>query len=308
MGILVLAAQTSFADFPRVASILARDGYMPRQFAFRGERLAFNAGIVALAVVSIVLVVAFGGRVEALIPLYAIGVFTAFTLSQAGMVRHWFTERGSGWRRSAFFNGLGATVTAFVVVIFVIAKFALGAWIVLVLVPILIALMLFVHREYEAESHGLAVRIDARIPRPNRPQHVVVAAPIFSRAVVQAIRVAQTMGREVEVVHVTADRDEGERFREQVEAQIEGMTIVVVESPYRSLVNPFVRYLEVSRAEHADEVTVVLIPEYMPRHWWDRILYNQNGHRIRQALVGRRDFVVLDVPYREAWERPSDST
>ena len=308
MGILVLAAQTSFADFPRVASILARDGYMPRQFAFRGERLAFNAGIVALAVVSIVLVVAFGGRVEALIPLYAIGVFTAFTLSQAGMVRHWFTERGSGWRRSAFFNGLGATVTAFVVVIFVIAKFALGAWIVLVLVPILIALMLFVHREYEAESHGLAVRVDTRIPRPNRPQHVVVAAPIFSRAVVQAIRVAQTMGREVEVVHVTADRDEGERFREQVEAQIEGMTIVVVESPYRSLVNPFVRYLEVSRAEHADEVTVVLIPEYMPRHWWDRILYNQNGHRIRQALVGRRDFVVLDVPYREAWERPSDST
>jgi amino acid transporter len=307
MGILVLAAQTSFADFPRVASILARDGYMPRQFAFRGERLAFNAGIVALAVVSILLVVAFGGRVEALIPLYAIGVFTAFTLSQAGMVRHWFTERGSGWRRSAFFNGLGATTTAIVVVIFAIAKFALGAWIVLVVVPILIALMLFVHREYEAESHGLAVRVDARIPRPIRPQHVVVAAPIFSRAVVQAIRVAQTMGREVEVVHVTADLDEGERFRERVEAQIEGVTVVVVESPYRSLVNPFVWYLEVSQAEHADEVTVVLIPEYMPRHWWDRILYNQNGHRIRQALVGRRDFVVLDVPYRrDETELPTD--
>ena len=307
MGILVLAAQTSFADFPRVASILARDGYMPRQFAFRGERLAFNAGIVALAIVSILLVVAFGGRVEALIPLYAIGVFTAFTLSQAGMVRHWFTERGSGWRRSAFFNGLGATTTAIVVVIFAIAKFALGAWIVLVVVPILIALMLFVHREYEAESHGLAVRVDARIPQPNRPQHVVVAAPIFSRAVVQAIRVAQTMGREVEVVHVTADLDEGERFRERVEAQIEGVTVVVVESPYRSLVNPFVRYLETSQAEHADEVTVVLIPEYVPRHWWDRILYNQNAHRIRDALVGRRDFVVLDVPYRrEESVRPSD--
>jgi len=307
MGILVLAAQTSFADFPRVASILARDGYMPRQFAFRGERLAFNAGIVALAIVSILLVVAFGGRVEALIPLYAIGVFTAFTLSQAGMVRHWFTERGSGWRRSAFFNGLGATTTAIVVVIFAIAKFALGAWIVLVVVPILIALMLFVHHEYEAESHGLAVRVDARIPQPNRPQHVVVAAPIFSRAVVQAIRVAQTMGREVEVVHVTADLDEGERFRERVEAQIEGVTVVVVESPYRSLVNPFVRYLETSQAEHLDEVTVVLIPEYVPRHWWDRILYNQNAHRIRDALVGRRDFVVLDVPYRrEESVRPSD--
>ena len=298
MGILVLAAQTSFADFPRVASILAKDGYFPRKFAFRGERLAFNAGIVALAVVSILLVVAFGGRVEALIPLYAIGVFTAFTLSQAGMVRHWYVERGPGWRRSAFFNGLGATTTAIVVVIFAIAKFALGAWIILLVVPILVALMLFVRREYAAESHGLAVSVDVHIPQPNRPQHVVVAAPSFSRAVVQAIRVAQTMGPEVEVVHVTADLEEGERFRERVEAQIGGVTIVVVESPYRSLVNPFVRYLEVSRAEHEDRVTIVLIPEYMARHWWDRILYNQNGHRIRQALVGRRDFVVLDVPYR----------
>ncbi len=138
MGILILAAQTSFADFPRVASILAKDGYFPRQFAFRGERLAFNAGIIALAVVSIVLVLAFRGQVEALIPLYAIGVFTAFTLSQAGMVHHWFVERGPGWRRSAFFNGLGATTTAIVVVIFAVAKFALGAWIIFVVVPILI--------------------------------------------------------------------------------------------------------------------------------------------------------------------------
>ena len=308
MGILVLAAQTSFADFPRVASILAKDGYFPRQFAFRGERLAFNAGIVALAIVSIVLVVAFGGRVEALIPLYAIGVFTAFTLSQAGMVHHWYAERGPGWRRSAFLNGLGATTTAIVVVIFAIAKFALGAWIILVVVPILIVLMLFVHHVYAGESEGLAVRADARIPQPHRPQHLVVAAPTFSRAVVQAIRVAQTMGREVEVVHVTADLDEGERFRQRLDAQIEGVTVVVVESPYRTLVNPFVRYLEVSRAENADTVTVVLIPEYVPRYWWERILYNQNAHRIREALVGRRDFVVLDVPYRrDESERPGDS-
>jgi amino acid transporter len=148
MGILVLAAQTSFADFPRVASILAKDGYFPRQFAYRGERLAFNAGIVALAIVSVVLVVAFRGRVEALIPLYAIGVFTAFTLSQAGMVRHWYVERGPGWRRSAFLNGLGATTTAIVVVIFAIAKFALGAWIILLVVPILVVLMVLVHRTY----------------------------------------------------------------------------------------------------------------------------------------------------------------
>ena len=139
MGILVLAAQTSFADFPRLASILAKDGFMPRRFAYRGERLAFNAGIVVLALIAIVVVVAFGGRVEALIPLYAIGVFTAFTLSQAGMVRHWLGERGPGWRRSAIINGLGATATGIVAVVFAIAKFGLGAWIVIVIVPVMVA-------------------------------------------------------------------------------------------------------------------------------------------------------------------------
>ena len=298
MGILVLAANTSFADFPRVASILAKDGYFPRQFAFRGERLAFNAGIMALALVSIVLVVAFGGHVEALIPLYAIGVFTAFTLSQAGMVHHWFTDRGSGWRTSAFFNGLGAVTTAVVVLIFAIAKFALGAWIILVVVPILVALMLFVHHAYAEEVRGLAVRPQVVIPPPHRPQHVVVAAPAFTRAVVQAIRVGQTMAPQVEVVHITAALEEGEQFREQVALQVPGVPVVVVESPYRSLVNPFVRYLETARVEHPDEVTVVLIPEYVPRHWWERILYNQNAHRLREALVGRRDIVVLDAPYR----------
>jgi amino acid transporter len=148
MGILVLAAQTSFADFPRLASILARDGFMPRGFAYRGERLAFNAGIVALAVLAIVVAVAFGGRVEALIPLYAIGVFTAFTLSQAGMVRHWLVEKGPSWRRSAVINGVGATATAVVAVVFAVAKFALGAWVILVVVPILVLVMLAVRREY----------------------------------------------------------------------------------------------------------------------------------------------------------------
>jgi amino acid transporter len=304
MAILILAANTSFADFPRLSSILARDGYFPRQFAFRGERLAFNVGIVALALVSIVVLVAFGGNVNALIPLYAIGVFTAFTLSQAGMVRHWWLERGDGWRRSAVINGIGATITGVITLIFAIAKFALGAWIILVVVPLFVVGMLFVHHEYGEEVAGLEVRQRVVIPPPHRRQHVVVAAPAFNRAVVQAIRVGQTMGRDVEVVHVTADLDEGERFRDRVERQVPGGRVVVVESPYRSLVNPFVRYLETAQAEHPDEVTVVLIPEYVPRHWWDRFLYNQNSHRIREALVGRRDIVVLDVPYRREEAAP----
>ncbi len=298
MGVLILAAQTSFADFPRVASILARDGYFPRQFSFRGERLAFNAGILVLAIMSVVLVIAFNGRVEALIPLYAVGVFTAFTLSQSGMVRHWLSERGPGWRRSIFFNAIGATATAVVTVVFAVAKFAQGAWIVLIIVPVLVAAMLWVGRQYKHEAKSLTVRTKVVIPPPSRPHHVIVAAPAFSRAVIQAIRIGQTMGKTVEVVHVTADRAEGEEFLDRVHEQVPDTTVVVVESPYRTLVNPFVHYLESRRAEDPDEVTIVLLPIYVAAHWWQRILFNQNTQRIRSALVGRKDIVVLDVPYR----------
>ena len=222
----------------------------------------------------------------------------AFTLSQSGMVRHWLTERGPGWRRSIFFNGLGAVATAVVTVVFAVAKFAQGAWIVLIIVPVLVIAMVWVGRQYQHETRRLAVKPKVVIPPPNRPQHVVVAAPAFSRAVVQAIRVAQTMGSTVEVVHVTADRAEGEEFLDRVQEQVPGTEVVVVESPYRTLVNPFVHYLESRRAEDPDEVTIVLLPVYVARHWWQRMLYNQNTQRIRNALLGRKDIVVLDVPYR----------
>jgi len=298
MGILILAAQTSFADFPRLSSILARDGFFPRQFALRGERLAFNSGIIALALVSIALVVAFNGSTDRLIGLYAIGVFTSFTLSQAGMVRHWFSGRGSGWRRSAVINGVGAFVTGVVVVVIGISKFGQGVWMIIVVVPILIAMMLFIKREYDDEGRGLEVQPDVVFGPPHRRQRVVVVAQAMSRAVVQAVKVGETMGEEVQLVHVTLDPAEGEQFRERVERQLPGVRVVLVESPYRALVRPFVRYLEVSQAEDPTRVTIVLLPEHLPRHWWDRILYNQNVHRIRAALVGRKDFVVLDTPYR----------
>jgi amino acid transporter len=298
MGILILAANTSFADFPRLSSILARDGFFPRQFALRGERLAFNSGIVALSLASIALVVAFDGSADRLIGLYAIGVFTSFTLSQSGMVRHWFGERGPGWRRSAFINGVGAFVTAVVVVVIAISKFDQGVWMIIIVVPILIAMMLFIKREYALEGLGLDVQPDLVFGPHHRRQRVVVAAQAMSRAVVQAVRVGQTMGEDVQLVHVTLDHMEGELFRERVERQLPGVRVVLVESPYRALVRPFVRYLEVSQAEDPERLTIVLLPEHLPRHWWDRLLYNQNVHRIRAALVGRKDFVVLDTPYR----------
>jgi amino acid transporter len=296
--ILILAAQTSFADFPRLSSILARDGFFPRQFALRGERLAFNSGIVALALVSIALVVAFQGSTDRLIGLYAIGVFTSFTLSQTGMVRHWFAERGPGWRRSALVNGIGAVATAIVTIVIAVSKFDQGAWIIIVVVPALVALMLFIRHEYDLETRGLEVQDGLVFGPPHRKQRVVVAAQALNRAVVQAVKMAESIARDVDLVHVTLDADEGERFRQRVERQLPGVHVVLVESPYRSLVRPFVRYLEVSAAEDPERITIVLLPEHLPRHWWDRILYNQNVHRIRAALVGRRDVVVLDVPYR----------
>ena len=298
MGILVLAAQTSFADFPRLASILARDGFMPRQFAFRGERLAFNSGIVALAAIAIVVVVAFKGRVEALIPLYAIGVFTAFTLSQAGMVRHWLAEREEGWRRSAVINGVGAVATGIVAVVFAIAKFGLGAWVVIIIVPILVIAMLLIHREYASAEQELHVREDSVISRPTRRQRVIVPMQDMRRDVVQAIKFGLTLSDDVIVVHVTDDLVAAEQLRERFHRQVPDVELVIVESPYRELVQPLIRYLEVTSARHADEVTIVLVPERVITHWWERILYNQNAHRIRDALTGHPGILVADVPFR----------
>ena len=301
MGILILAAQTSFADFPRLASILARDGYFPRQFSFRGERLAFNSGIVALAAISILLVVAFAGDVNRLIPLYAIGVFTSFTLSQSGMVRHWWTERGPAWRRSMAINGLGAVVTAVVVVIFAVAKFALGAWIVLIIVPVLVVAMLFISHEYASAEEELFVHPDAELGgRPQRRQRVVVPLNDMHRDAIQAIKLGLTMADVVVAVHVTDDLAHAEELRRRFHRQVPGVELLVLESPYRELVQPLIRYLEMLAARDADTVVVVLIPERIIRHWWERFLYNQNAHRIRDALTGHPGILVADVPFRRA--------
>jgi amino acid transporter len=305
MGILVLAAQTSFADFPRLASILARDGFMPRGFAYRGERLAFNAGIVALAVLAIVVAVAFGGRVEALIPLYAIGVFTAFTLSQAGMVRHWFAGKGPGWRRSAMINGVGATATAIVAVVFAVAKFALGAWVILVVVPILVLLMLLVRREYARGTTELAVAPGLVWGPPVHRRRVVIPVTEVQWDVIQAVRFGRSMTDDITAVHVTDDVAAGERLRERFERQLPGVGFVIVESPYRNLVDPLVRYLEVTAEKETGSVTVVLLPERLTPRWWERLLFNQDAHRIRAALTGRPDILVADVPFRGS-ERPRD--
>jgi Amino acid permease len=297
-GLLILAANTSFADFPRLSSILARDGYMPSRFAFRGERLAFSAGIVVLALVAIVVLIAFGGLVTALIPLYAIGVFTSVTLSQVGMVRHWLREREPGWRRSAVINGVGAVATAIVTLIFAIAKFALGAWLIIVIIPILVGAMLFVHRQYERRRLEVHVRPEAVISSSLRRQHVIIPVPEVTRDVVQAVKFGRSMSRDVTAVHVTDDVDRAEEIRGRFERQLPGIPFVIVESPYRQLIRPLIRYLEYTAGRIGDDILVVLLPEYIARHWWEKYLYNENARRIREALLGRKNILIADVPYR----------
>jgi amino acid transporter len=297
-GLLILAANTSFADFPRLSSILARDGFMPSRFAFRGERLAFSAGIVVLAIIAIIVLIAFGGLVTALIPLYAIGVFTSVTLSQMGMVRHWLRERDAGWRRSAVINGVGAIATAIVTLIFAIAKFALGAWLIIVIIPILVGAMLFIHRQYERRRLEVHVRPGAIIGSALRRQRVIVPVPEVTRDVVQAVKFGRSMSHDVTAVHVTDEVDRAEEIRGRFERQVPGIPFVIVESPYRQLVQPLIRYLEFTAERIGDDVLVVLLPEYVSRHWWEKFLYNENARRIRDALLGRKNILVADVPYR----------
>lgn len=298
MGILILAANTAFADFPRLASLLARDGYMPSRFAFRGERLAFTTGIVALAGLSILVVAAFGGRVEALIPLYAVGVFTSITLSQAGMVRHWWRERGIAWQRSIGINAFGAVATGIVAVIFAIAKFALGAWLILLIIPSLVAGMALIRRRYERRRMETSVAADTVIRAPHRSQRVIVPVADVTRDVVHALTFARTMSDDVTAVHVTDDAERAAVLRARFQRQIPGVPLVIVESPYRSLVRPLVRYLEQAVATATDHYVVVLLPSYRPRNRLERFLFNDNGRRIREALLGRPNVLVADVPYR----------
>jgi amino acid transporter len=294
--ILILASNTSFNAFPRLAAILGEDGYFPRAFAFRGDRLAFSTGIFALATVAAALLVAFRANTTALIPLYAVGVFVSFTISQAGMVRHWHKEHGPGWRSRLAINALGMVLTGVVAVVVASVKFVAGAWMVVALIPILVAAMLFVHREYVREEEELTVRDDLVFGRPHRRQRVVVPVPGLTRAVVQAIAFGRTLSNDVRAVFVTDDVEEGERLRVRFQRQLPGVPLVIVESPYRQLVRPLVTYLNVMEHD-PDTVTIVVVPEFVLRHWWERILHNRTAERLRRALIGRPDTVVALVPY-----------
>jgi amino acid transporter len=299
--ILFLAANTSYNAFPRLAAILSRDGYLPRQFSFRGDRLAFTSGIVILSFVAIALLIIFAGNTTALIPLYSVGVFVSFTISQGGMVRHWLRERSSGWRWRLALNGFGCALTAFVAVVVTVAK-APPSLLVAIVIPVLVAMMLFISRQYARSRRELAVKPDTIVRAPVREERVVVPIPGLDRAAVQAVNVGRSIDDDVRAVFISDEPEEAAKVRAAFERQVPGVPLVVVESPYRALAGPLLAYLDVLDMawppDKPEPITFVVIPEYVAKSWWERLLYNQSAKRLRSMLLGRPHTVIVNVPYR----------
>jgi len=300
--LLVLAANTSFADFPRLSSFLARDGFMPRQFAFRGERLAFTTGILALSGMAGVLLIMFSASVSGLIPLYTLGVFIAFTLSQLGMFVRWYRRREPGWARGIAINGLGTATTAIVAVVVATSNFFQGSWLVIVLVPILMAFLFGIRRHYRSHDAvvGLVATDDASGPvTPERLPEPIVIVPIarLDRTAMHAIAFANSISRDATAVHITNDPRDADELRRQWPAVGGTTELVVVESPYRALIGPLVRYMDALQAQAPDRPIMVVLSEVVPRHWWENLLHNQTSLRLKLRLFGRKNTIVADVPY-----------
>ncbi|HEX9366778.1 MAG TPA: APC family permease, partial [Vicinamibacterales bacterium] len=295
MLILVLAANTAYADFPRLASIVARDAYLPRQFANQGDRLAFSNGIVVLSVFAAILLVAFKGDTHALIPLYMIGVFISFTLSQTGMVVHWRRLREPGWRASAVVNGIGAFATAIVLIIVGVTKTLEGAWIIILLIPVLVAIFKATHRHY---THA-ASQLSLKDWRGEGPQHSTVLVPISGvhRAVLQAVGYARSLSSDVRAIFVDVDAAATARVRADWERWGGGTRLDVLPSPYRSLMEPLMDYIDQLQAANPRDYVTVILPEFVPARWWQHLLHNQTALLIKGALLFRPRVVVTSVPF-----------
>jgi amino acid transporter len=301
--ILAVAANTSFAGFPRVAAILARDGFLPRQLTNLGDRLVYSNGIVALSAVSGILVVAFRGDSHALVPLFAIGAFLAFTLSQAGMVVHWWKEHGRGWLVKAVINGVGALTTGVTLIVVGVSKFGQGAWITVIILPILVIVFLQVRIHYrnvasELTMHGLPPSL-----RPTPPPRLVIPISGIHRAMVDAVNFARSISNEVTVVYVEQEPGAGEKFLAEWVHWWPDVPVAVVPSPYRSIAGPLIHYLEETDLKHNDgRLAAVILPEFIPSRWWQNLLHNQTAWLLKTALLYRRhqrgtSRIIIDVPY-----------
>jgi amino acid transporter len=301
--ILAVAANTSFAGFPRLGSVLALDGYLPHQFSALGDRLVYSNGMLALAGLTGLLIVIFGGDSHALIPLFASGVFLAFTLSQTGMVVHWIRTRGSVWRAKALINGVGALTTVAAFGIILANKFLAGAWIVVLLVPLLVLVFKSVERHYREVSRELTLRGLPPSLKPLPEPRIVVPISGVHRGVIEALRYARSISDQVTAVYVETDPGKAEVVRAAWETWGQDVPLVVVPSPYRSLVGPFLDYLDETDREHNDgQLATVLLPEFVPARWWHHLLHNQSAVLLRLAMLyGRRRLgytrAIIDVPF-----------
>jgi amino acid transporter len=312
--ILILAANTSFAGFPRLSALLAGDGFLPRQFTYRGSRLVYSRGIIILALVASLLIVLFDASVNALIPLYAIGVFLSFTLSQAGLAHRWWKighltpgqvvqEHGStlryeaAWHSKMIINGLGAGCTAVVTLVFAATKFMDGAWIVLVLIPVLVVAFSVIHRHYRKLAGQLSLEDYGTPPRIAR--HCVIL-PIggVHRGTLAALHYARSISDDVTAVHVPIDPAEAEGLRRKWEVWGDGVRLVMLESPYRLFFEPLLEYIEeVAAHRQPNEVITVVVPQFVPKHWWNNLLHTQTAIQLRLVLLFKPGIIVTDVPY-----------
>ncbi|SDW00071.1 amino acid/polyamine/organocation transporter, APC superfamily [Marininema mesophilum] len=294
--ILILAANTSFSGFPLLASIMARDKFMPRMFAVRGDRLNFSNGIILVAIAAIVLILIFKGNVERLIPLYAIGVFLSFTLAQSGMVRRWWVHREHSWLPKLALNALGAAVSFSVLLIFAITKFSEGAWIVVLVIPCFIFLFYKIRRHYESIANEL--RIDCNNERPEPKDHVIVL-PIggINQVVKNTVSYAQSLDGDIVAFYVGFDKETIKKVETKWEMWNPDIRLVTTLSRYRSISQPLTRFIHLVETHAKGRHITVLIPEFITRKWWHRFLHNQTAILIRFLLRGRKNIVVATVPY-----------
>jgi len=301
--ILTVAANTSFADFPRVAAIVAKDGFLPRQFTGLGDRLVFTNGIIVLSIGTAILIAAFSGNSHLLVPLFAVGAFLAFTLSQSGMVVHWWREKGRGWIIKLFFNGLGALVTAITLLVVGFSKFLDGAWITLILIPIFITIFLKISRHYQEISRELSMRGLPPSLKPTPKPRVVVPISGVHRGMIDAIAFAQSISDDVTAVYVELDPGAGEKVKARWKRWWPDIPLEIVPSPYRSVIGPLLEFLDENDLKHNDgQLAIVVLPEFIPAKGWHTLLHNQTAWLLKTALLYRRRHlgfqrVIIDVPY-----------
>ncbi len=316
--ILIMAANTAFADFPRLGALHAGDGFLPRQLTFRGSRLVYSNGIIALAVIASTLIVIFQASVTRLIPLYAIGVFLSFTLSQAGMARRWWKvghlqpgqeikERGSvlriekGWRTRMIINGFGSVCTATVAVVFATTKFMEGAWIVLILTPVLVTIFFSIHHHYRDVASRLTLAGYGGLPDRATRHRVIVPISGVHQGTLEALHYARLLSDDVTAVHVSIDPAETERLRKKWATWGAGSRLVIVDSPYRLFLEPLLRYIEgILDKKQPNETVTIVVPQFIPAKPWQNALHMRTADLLRKELLSRSGVVVTDVPYRLA--------